>query len=186
MARFRVCVLCGVVGVSLLAGVAVRAQQDEGALSAERALAATVSEARMVETVRRLVGFGTRMYGTPSNHDAAAWLAGAFREAGLEVTIRQDAPRDWYQPISWEVRTGDAGGAASTALKTAWPFSGSPSGKGGGDLTLQAASGAVCLISGSPTADNTTGCAAVLYDGRASASGWPSVGRLRGTAWNIP
>ena len=47
-------------------------------LKAERALAATVSETRMVETVRRLVGFGTRMYGTPSNHEAAAWLAGAF------------------------------------------------------------------------------------------------------------
>ena len=36
-------------------------------LKAERTLAATISETRMVETVRRLVGFGTRMYGTPSN-----------------------------------------------------------------------------------------------------------------------
>jgi hypothetical protein len=52
-------------------------------LKAERALAATVSEPRMVETVRKLVGFGTRMYGTPSNHEAAAWLATAFKEAGL-------------------------------------------------------------------------------------------------------
>ena len=49
-------------------------------LKAERALAATVSETTMVETVRRLVGFGTRMYGTPSNDAAAAWLAGEFRE----------------------------------------------------------------------------------------------------------
>ena len=59
----------------------------------------------MVETVRRLVGFGTRMYGTPSNHEAAAWLASQFREAGLEVQVRQDTPRDWYQPVSWEIRT---------------------------------------------------------------------------------
>ena len=63
----------------------------------------------MVETVRTLVGFGTRMYGTPSNHAAAAWLAGAFTQAGLEVTVRKDTPRDWYQPVSWEVAHGRRG-----------------------------------------------------------------------------
>jgi hypothetical protein len=81
-------------------------------LTAERKLAATVSETRMVETVRRLVGFGPRMYGTPSNHETATWLAGAFREAGLEVTVRQDTPRDWYQPVSWEVQPSATGPAA--------------------------------------------------------------------------
>jgi hypothetical protein len=151
-------------------------------LKAERALAATVSETRMVETVRRLVGFGTRMYGTPSNHESAAWLAGAFKEAGLEVTVRRDPPRDWYQPISWDVRTAGAGAAA---LKTTWPSSGSPSDKGEGDLSIDAAPGAVCLVSKNPTPETTAGCAAVLFEGRASASGWPGVNRLRGT-WTIP
>ena len=151
-------------------------------LKAERALAAAVSETRMVETVRKLVGFGTRMYGTPSNHESAAWLAGAFKEAGLEVTVRKDTPRDWYQPVSWEVRTA---GADAVVLKTTWPSSGSPSGKGEGDLSIDAAPGAVCLVAKNPTPETTAGCAAVLFDGRASASGWPGVGRLRGT-WTIP
>jgi hypothetical protein len=171
--------------VFLLTGIGVSMQADQN-LTKERALAATISETRMVETVRRLVGFGTRAYGSPSNHEAAAWLAGAFREAGLEVTVRQDTPRDWYQPVAWEVRTqGAAAGAAATVLKTSWPFTGSPSGKGEGELVLQAAQGAVCLVSANPTPETTAGCAAVLFDGRASASGWPSVGRVRG-AWTIP
>ena len=74
------------------------------ALAAERKLAAAVDETRMVDTVKRLVAFGPRQYGTPSNHEAAAWLASAFREAGLEVTVREDPPRNWYQPVSWEIR----------------------------------------------------------------------------------
>ena len=68
--------------VCLLAGAIAfgpgAAAQDGKAFSAERSLAGAVSETRMVDAVRRLVGFGTRMYGTPSNHEAAAWLAGAF------------------------------------------------------------------------------------------------------------
>ncbi len=161
-------------------------RQAELSLATERALAATVSEARMVETVRRLVRFGPRMYGSPSNHEAAAWLSGAFREAGLEVNVRQDTPRDWYQPLSWEVRTGvDQAGNGGLALKTIWPSTGSPSAKGSGALSLQAAEGAVCLTSNNPTPETAAGCAAVLFDGRASASGWPGVGRLRGT-WKIP
>jgi hypothetical protein len=149
-------------------------------LKAERALAATVSETRMVETVRRLVGFGTRMYGTPSNHESAAWLAAAFREAGLDVSIRKDPPRDWYMPVRWEVRAD--GGAV---LKTVWPFSGAPSATGAGDLSLEASAGAVCLVSKAPTPETTAGCVAVLFDGRPAASGWPTVGRLRGS-WAIP
>ena len=152
----------------------------------EGKLAATVSETRMVETVRRLVGFGTRMYGTPSNHDAAAWLASQFREAGLEVQVRQDTPRDWYQPVSWEIRTAtDARGATPAVLKTTWPNSGALSSKGEGLLSIDAAPGAVCLVKANPTPETTTGCVAVLADGRAAASGWPMVGRSRGT-WTIP
>jgi hypothetical protein len=167
--------------------LAERGAQQGPTLTAERALAATVSETRMVETVRRLVGFGTRMYGTPSNHEAAAWLAGAFREAGLQVAVRQDIPRAWYQPVSWEVRatSGPAGGG-TLVLKTTWPSLGSPSVKGEGPLSLQAAPGGVCLSSVNPTPEASVGCAAVLFDGgRASASGWPGVGRLRGT-WTVP
>lgn len=159
--------------------------QEDKRLSGERALAATVSETRMVETVQRLVAFGPRSYGSPSNHEAAAWLAGAFKEAGLEVKTREDTPRDWYQPASWEIRvTGTAGGAGSP-LKTSWPFSGSSSARGEGPLSLAAAAGAVCLISAPPTPEATSGCAAVLFDGRATASGYPTVGRLRGS-WTVP
>jgi hypothetical protein len=154
--------------------------------AAESRLAATVSETRMVESVRRLVGFGTRMYGTPSNHDSAAWLASQFQSAGLEVQVRQDTPRDWYQPVSWAVRTAtDTTGATSVALKMAWPSSGAPAAKGEGLLSIDAAPGAVCLVKANPTPETTTGCVAVLFDGRASASGWPGIGRLRGT-WAIP
>jgi hypothetical protein len=148
-------------------------------LKTERALAATVSESRMVETVRKLVSFGTRMYGTPSNEASAAWLADAFRQAGLEVEVRKDTPRDWYLPTAWEVRAG------GTPLKTTWPYFQSPSAKGEGDLAIDAAPGAICLLSKAPTPETTTGCVAALFDGRASASGWPSIGRLRG-AWTIP
>lgn len=159
--------------------------------TAERALAVTVSEQRMVETVRRLVGFGTRMYGTPSNHASAAWLAASFKEAGLDVQIRQDTPRDWYQPVSWEIRaTSEATPAgrpvpAPLVLTTTWPNFGSPSGKGEGLLSVGVAPGAVCLVSSNPTLENTTGCVAVLFDGRVSSSGWPNIGRSRGT-WTIP
>jgi hypothetical protein len=156
------------------------------ALAAERALAATISETRMVETVRRLVGFGTRMYGTPSNHESAAWLASQFREAGLAVTIRKDPARDWYMPMKWDVsvKPAEANGTA-VKLTTTWPGIGAPSATGEADLAIDAAPGAVCLTSKNPTPDTTAGCVAVLFDGRPSASGWPGVSRLRGT-WAIP
>lgn len=157
---------------------------DARAIGAERKLAAAVSEPRMVDTVRRLVAFGPRQYGTPSNHEAAAWLASAFRDAGLEVTVREDSPRNWYEPVSWEILAGDDG-AAGVALKSAWPASGAPSGKGAGALSLETVPGAVCLTSANPTPESTAGCAAVLIDGRTSASGWPVVSRLRGT-WTVP
>jgi hypothetical protein len=178
-ARVALVAILTVIGAAWAGAARPPAQKTAPDLKAERALAATISETRMVETVRKLVGFGTRMYGTPSNHETAAWLAAAFTEAGLEVTVRKDTPRDWYQPASWEVRT------AGAALKTTWPSSGSPSGKGEGDLAIDAAPGAVCLVAKNPTLETTAGCLAVLFDGRASASGWPGVGRLRGT-WTIP
>jgi hypothetical protein len=161
-----------------------QADRDARATGAERKLAAAVSEQRMVDTVRRLVAFGPRQYGTPSNHEAAAWLADAFREAGLEVIVREDPPRNWYQPVSWEIRAG-AVGAAGVALEKTWPSSGAPSGKGEGALSLDTSPGAVCLTSANPTPESTAGCAAVLVDGRSSASGWPMVSRLRGT-WTVP
>jgi hypothetical protein len=183
--RVVLLVACLLAGGGAYRQAAVGGQEGPN-LTAERTLASAISESRMVETVRRLVGFGTRAYGSPSNHEAAAWLSSTFRASGLEVTVRQDTPRDWYQPVSCEIRTlGSAAGAAGTALKTSWPFTGSPSGKGEGELSLQATSGAVCLVSAYPTPDITAGCAAVLFDGRASVSGWPSVGRIRGT-WTIP
>jgi len=165
---------------------APRAGGQSQALGAERALAARVSERRMVETVRRLVAFGPRQYGTPSNHAAAAWLAAEFRAAGLDVSVREDPPRPWYEPASWEIRAAAGGsGPTGAALKTAWPSSGAPSGKGEGALAVETTPGAVCLTSANPTPESTAGCAAVLVDGRASASGWPVVNRLRGV-WTVP
>jgi hypothetical protein len=156
------------------------------AVGVERRLAALVSEPRMVDAVRRLVAFGPRSYGSPSNYEAAAWLVSVFRAAGLETMTREDAPRPWYQPVSWDVRAlAGAPGGAGAVLKTAWPSLGSPSGKGEGALSLETAAGAVCLTSANPTPEITAGCAAVLYDGRASASGWPGIPRLRG-AWTVP
>jgi hypothetical protein len=190
-------VACAVMVVQLAAGLpAARGLEagqpqappagDPRALGVERRLAALVSEPRMVETVRRLVAFGPRQYGTPSNHEAAAWLASEFRRAGLEVTVREDPPRNWYQPSSWELRAAaDGAGRAGVVLKTAWPSSGSPPGKGEGALAVERTPGAVCLTSANPTPESTAGCAAVLVDGRASASGWPVVNRLRGT-WTVP
>ncbi|MEW5983803.1 MAG: hypothetical protein AB1806_15740 [Acidobacteriota bacterium] len=148
--------------------IALHAQEPPRgvSLSVERALAGTVSEGRMVETVRRLVSFGPRMYGTPSNHEAAAWLAGAFREAGLDVVVRADTPRAWYQPVSWEVRVSATGsGGSDEVLRTTWPSLGAPASRGDGLLSIDAAPGAVCLVSANPTPETTTGCAA----GRASA-----------------
>jgi hypothetical protein len=165
---------------------AARPVQDDRALRAERRLASSVSEPRMTGTVRRLVAFGPRQYGTPSNHEAAAWLASEFRQAGLEVTVREDAPRNWYQPASWEIRAiADGQKAPAVVLKTAWPSSGAPSGTGEGALSLETAPGAVCLTAANPTPETTAGCAAVLVDGRAASSGWPVVNRLRGS-WKVP
>ena len=152
----------------------------------ERKVASSIDERRMVDTVRRLVAFGPRQYGTPSNLEAAAWLASQFSQAGLEVAVREDPPRGWYQPSAWDVRAAAGGeGAAGAVLKTAWPSTGAPSGKGEGPLSLETAQGAVCLTSANPTPESTAGCAAVLVDGRASASGWPVVNRLRG-AFAVP
>jgi hypothetical protein len=173
----------------LVLAAALRAgepRQGPTAPAAERKLAALVDEQRMVESVRRLVAFGPRQYGTPSNQAAAAWLAAEFTRAGLEVAVREDPPRAWYEPASWELRATPAGEAtAGSVLKTAWPGSGSPSGKGEGPLSLETAQGAVCLTSANPTPEATAGCAAVLVDGRAAASGWPVVSRLRG-AFTVP
>lgn len=173
---------------ALAAGTALVASTSRlsADLSAERSIAAAVSEKRMVETVRTLVGFGARMAGTPSNHEAAKWLAEAFREAGLEVTVRNDQPRDWYQPVSWEVRVPSGSKDGAAVLRTAWPAIGSPSAKGEGRLALEAAPGAVCLAQKNPTPESAAGCSAVLFDGRSAPSGWPTITRLRGAGWTIP
>ena len=144
-------------------------------LVAERALAALASEEDMVQVVRQLVDFGTRMYGTPSNHAAAAWLADAFRESGLEVTLHRDEPRSWYQPDGFEVRV-----AGAEVLEKVWPHTGSPAVQGEGPLALEPGRGVVWLTDQNPTAESSSGCLAVLYYGRPASSGWPVVGRVRG------
>ncbi len=113
LARTALATIVAALGVAWTGSARPFAQAAAPDLKAERALAATVSETRMVETVRTLVGFGTRMYGTPSNHESAAWLAGAFKEAGLDVTVRKDTPRDWYLASAWDVRDRQAPAAPS-------------------------------------------------------------------------
>ncbi len=154
-------------------------------LGRERALAASVSEERMVQSVRSLVAFGPRMFGTPSNHAAAAWLAEMFRDAGLEAAVRRDRPRDWYQPVSWQVRVTGAVADDGQMLASAWPGLGAPAASGEGRLSLQPAPGAVCLVERVQSPESVAGCVAVLSDRRATASGWPPVVRLRG-AWTAP
>ncbi len=184
--RFLLALLTSLLLLVAVLGPAVPLAAPATNLAVERKLAATVSESRMVDTVRRLVAFGPRMYGSPSNHDAAAWLVTAFKDAGLQAFVRQDPARDWYQPISWEVRaSGEGAASAPLVLETAWPSAGAPSAKGEGPLSADAAPGAVCLTSRNPSVESTSGCAAVLFDGRATASGWPGINRLRGT-WTIP
>ncbi|MCG6956940.1 MAG: M28 family peptidase [Gemmatimonadetes bacterium] len=156
-------------------------QSGSSNLQTERTLAARVSEQAMVETVRKLVGLGTRMYGTPSNHASAAWLAEQFRAAGLEVTIREDTARDWYQPDSWSVTASGMGG-----LKTAWPAIGAPSGEVSGPLSTEPGPGVVWITDSNPRPEQMEGCAAVLLDGRITASGWPGISRMRGGSWPIP
>lgn len=172
-------------GLALVALVPVPAPAQPPDLGRERTLAASVSEARMVQSVRRLVAFGPRMYGTPSNHAAAAWLADAFRDAGLEVTIRRDRPRDWYQPMSWQVGVTGAATGAGLKLTSAWPGLGAPAGSGEGPLSLERRPGAVCLFERIQSPELVAGCVAVLFDRRVTASGWPPAVRLRG-AWTIP
>jgi hypothetical protein len=153
---------------------------QETALQAERDLAWTISEPRMQATVRQLCLIGPRMGGTNSNHASASWLAGQFRTAGLEVAIREDSPVRFHEQDDWEVTV-----VGGETLATAWPSRGSPSAAGTGPLSMTPAEGAIWLTSENPAVEAARGCLAVLFDGRASASGWPMAGRLRGE-WTVP
>lgn len=154
--------------------------RQESALQAERELAWTISEPRMQATVRQLYLIGPRMGGTRSNRTSAAWLAGRFRAAGLEVTIREDSPVRFHEQDEWEVTV-----VGGETLAAAWPRGGSPSADGTGPLSTTPAEGAVWLTSENPSVEDARGGLAVLFDGRASASGWPMAGRLRGD-WTVP
>ncbi len=149
-------------------------------LQIERELAWIVSEPRMQAAVRQLCDIGPRMGGTKSNETSAAWLAAEFERAGLEVRIRKDAPQRFHEEDGWEVAV-----VGGEALGAAWPLGGSPSGTGTGRLSLEAGPDIVWLTSERLNAEAAQGCLAVLYDGRTSESGWPTVGGLRGE-WNIP
>ncbi len=146
----------------------------------ERELAGMISEERMQETVRALCDFGPRMGGTSSGDAAASWLAGEFRQAGLEVEILEEAEASFHEEFGWEVSV--AGGAS---LTMAWPNGGSPSVDGIGPLSLTPATGAVWLTSANPNAEEAADCLAVLHEARATPSGWPQPGRLRGE-WTTP
>jgi len=169
-------------GTQRLATELVPALQSEvqQTLQAERELAWTISEPRMQAAVRHLCSLGPRMGGTQSNNASAAWLAAEFRKAGLEVKIREDSPISFHEEDEWEVTV-----VGGETLKAAWPRGGSPSADGTGPLSLAARPGAVWLTSETPRAEVAEGCLAVLHDGRASPSGWPAAGRLRGE-WKVP
>ncbi|MFC1545691.1 M28 family peptidase [Gemmatimonadota bacterium] len=149
-------------------------------LELERTLAGMISEERMQEMVRIYCAFGPRMGGTRSGDAAATWLADEYKEAGLEVEIRSDAEVSFHEEDEWEVAV--VGGAI---LSMAWPNGGSPSVDGAGPLSLTPAEGAVWLTSDNPSAEDAAGCLAVLHETRASPSGWPTPGRMRGE-WSTP
>ena len=118
------------------------------------ALVRHVDEARMQAEVRALVALGPRMGGTASGHAAADHLAAAFREAGLEVEVRED-PEAWrHQEASWSLTyrilgpDGEAG--EPVPLESAWPWGFSPAAAGSAPLGTDAVDGGAVLTDGRP------------------------------------
>jgi hypothetical protein len=101
--------------------VALTAQAG-GAHPAEEAFAAGVDDVALRRYVRELVAFGPRMGGTPSNDKSAAYLAGYFKNLGLEVEVAEDPPKLAHWEDSWRVELEDGSG-----IESAWPMGFSPS-----------------------------------------------------------
>ena len=138
----------------------------------ERTLAARVSEERMVDTVRTVVGFGPRMGGTPSGHRAAAWRAEAFAAMGLAVEVVEDGEVWCHWEESWSVVAHVADAEEATPLGSAWPYGFSPAAEGRVPLATDPRDGEAWLTRertrpprGGPQP------AVVLYDGAGTADG---------------
>ena len=109
----RVAVLC-----LLLAGVSAQPHRGASSHPAEPALAQRVDEARLRADVRRLVEFGPRIGGSPSGDQSAEWIAGRFRELGLEVRVVEDPPHQAFWHRGWNLRVG----RTDSRIESAYPL----------------------------------------------------------------
>jgi uncharacterized membrane protein YgcG len=88
----------------------------------ETLMAGAIDVKRMAQTVHDLVQIGPRMGGTPSGDRAAAYLAAAFKTAGVAVEVVEDPPHAVHWEDSWSVQLETGG-----KLATAYPYGFSPS-----------------------------------------------------------
>ncbi len=88
----------------------------------EALMAGAIDVKRMAQTVHDLVQIGPRMGGTPSGDRAAAYLAAAFKTAGVAVEVVEDPPHAVHWEDSWSVQLEPGG-----KLATAYPYGFSPS-----------------------------------------------------------
>jgi hypothetical protein len=160
---------------SSLALVALQAEPDR--IAVERSLAAGVIASRAQERVRELVALGPRMGGTRSGDQAAAALAKAFGELGLDVRVVDDPPRAAYQPLKWWLRAR-RGDSDPVVLERAWPWQFSPNANGSAELALESREGAAWITD--KVARGESAAAVVLSDGSCNSDGsWPIARWLR-------
>ena len=125
-------------------------------------------------TVRRLVAFGPRLTARPRTTRRPRGWPSAFREAGLEVTVREDSPRNWYQPVSWEIRADDeVAGAAASPSRRPGLVRARRRGRVRAPLARDGAGRGVSDFRQPDAGDRRPGARRCSFDGRASASGWP-------------
>jgi hypothetical protein len=70
----------------------------------EKELASSVSETRLRNTVRALVGFGNRMGGTVSGNRAAGHIAQRLQSLGLHVDVIDEPAYLTFDSVSWSLK----------------------------------------------------------------------------------
>lgn len=99
----------------------IHPEQPASRIALERRLAASVSRAAVLASVRDLAALGPRMGGTPSGDRAAEYVAARMRDLGLGVEVTVDPELDVHRESSWTVELDGA------PLTSAWPYGFSPS-----------------------------------------------------------
>jgi hypothetical protein len=146
---------------------------------AESALWSRVDAGRAQRRVRELVALGPRMGATRSGDAAAAYVAAAFAELGLEVQVVETPERSAWQPLAWKLSAQRLGSdEPAHALERAWPWQNSPDAKGSAELALESQSGLAWLTE--RAGRGASGAAVILATRPTNADGsWPVPGRLR-------